>query len=234
MKKIIFLLISLTILLAGCPPAEDGNGDEETIGIVGYISYAEEEDIAIAVLEDDAMIWGEDGYMGTLIPDATVTINDIELPFDSDWGYVDDGTLITLTPGESYTVKIVCNEKTFEQTIVMPPAPTITSHDNGAAWNEGAATMLTWTLPSTDHDQNEVFIFYFDTQSGEDYRVLLPAATTSHSIPAGTLLGDVAYLPGIGIYVTTREKYSDFGSDYVDGSFILFTYEEYVGVNTAI
>ncbi|MBN2245557.1 MAG: hypothetical protein JW755_06900, partial [Candidatus Aminicenantes bacterium] len=177
---------------------------------------------------EEATIYSEDVFTGTLISDAAVTINNIEIPFINGMGHVDEGEKITLIPGESYTVKIVYNGMTFEQTIDMPPAPTITSHEHYDPWDEEIANILTWDLASTNHDENRVSIYSFNTQSGEDYEVFLPAATTTQNIPAGTLIADS--FPSIE--VSARTKFIDFDSDYTDGSFLLFTYEESVTVDT--
>ncbi len=232
MKKIMLALLGIVLILSGC--SNPGPGVSQ-IGIVGRIIYDDlfGEDITIAVLEN-ATIYGESTYMGTLVSDAIVTINDIELPFDASWGYIDDGALITLTPGNSYTVKVVYNGKTFEQTLIMPPAPSITSHIDGNTWDETILTDLDWSLLTVTHDENQIFIASYDTQSGDDYSLTLPAASLTFGIPANTLLANDAFPFGVEINVRARTKLPDLGADYTTGSYILLENEGSVSVDTSL
>ncbi|MBN2442299.1 MAG: hypothetical protein JXJ04_13175 [Spirochaetales bacterium] len=234
MKFYVLVFSVLLILLMGCPPPDDESGTGK-ITIVGFIKYDSTfgEDITIDVLENGT-VYSENMYGGDSISTATVTINDIELPYDDTWGYIDDGTLITLIAGSEYTIKVVCDGNTYEETITMPPEPNITSHSDGDAWDETAATDLVWSPATTTHDENQVLIPWYNTQSEDEYNVILPAATTTHTIPAGTLEADVGYFPGARLYVKTRTKITDLGSDFDSDSFILFMNEESIAVDTSL
>ncbi|MBN2533846.1 MAG: hypothetical protein JXB88_13205, partial [Spirochaetales bacterium] len=80
MNRMVFLFLVAVILMTGCPAPDEDEGSDE-IGIVGLISYFEdfeETDIRIFVFEE-ATIYSEDVFTGTLISDAAVTINNIEI-----------------------------------------------------------------------------------------------------------------------------------------------------------
>ncbi len=231
MLRGLLLLFFLFFILAGCTDPDPG--DSGKIGIFGRIYHEEfHDDTSIFVFRNVYYI-SENAIGGSLVPDADVSINDITIPFDVDWGYTDNGTLITYIPGDTYTVKVVADGKTFEQTIIMPPLPAITSHADGAVWNESVPTNLAWNLADISHDNNEVYIYFPDTQSFTDYKVALEQNATDHTIPPGILKDGKSYPFGLGIIVSARTKFTDFSSDYHSESFLLFAGRDTVYVDTS-
>lgn len=225
------MCIAALFFFTGCP--DPGTSGKTTIIARLIYDSTFEEDILIDVLTN-ATVFSETTWMGTSVIDAEVRINDELIPYNAPWGYEDDGTRITLIPGNNYTIKVVCNGQTFEETLVMPSAPDITSHNDGDAWDETALTNLAWTLAATTHDENQVFINWFDTQSGDDYLVTLPAATTNFDIPANTLEGNVSFPFGAGIEVRARTKFTGFPSAFDGSSYVLLSNEDDVGVDTSL
>lgn len=122
------------------------------------------------------------------INDATVTVNGADCEPYSGGHYL--GDVSALSAGSSVSFVITGTGFSVNETLNMPNATSsITSPTEGSNKNADASLNVNWNKINSNTPQHLiVYVEGFWTDNGDDYKVEVATSTTSHTIPANTLL----------------------------------------------
>jgi hypothetical protein len=201
----VLLVLTVLLIFSGCDTSGGG-------GPLYVVAAVELDDSGAA---SAVVMIQEGGSSGSLVADATVSINGTEL----NWFFFYLGSGLAISAGDNVTLDIQWGGSSISATLQMPEVkPTITAPVGGSA-SEPVDVSWTWA-PGTDPDQFTITVEDTYTISADGYSASELGSARGHSIQAGTF--DTS-LSEAYIEVSAIKRTTSLGADAAVGS------EFYVG-----
>lgn len=215
MKNKLFVILIVSLLFMGCPPADGSDPDPGNGGGTGsglYVSailgsgFSTNYSVNVIVV-DNATVYSTGGVMGDYINSATVKLNSDVLPPSVNTGYYTKD-YDSFTAESSVNLTVDYSSYNVSETLVFPTAPTLTMAGGTTITGHDYSTpyTITWDSVTPQPDEIEIYIHALDTQSGEELKVVLSAGETSYVIPGGTIKNNLGPLARIVEVRSVRKK----------------------------
>jgi len=190
----------MLLILSGCDTSGGGGG-------LLYVVAAVETDDSGSTSAFVMVMQG--GMSGTLVADATVTVNGTALSYFL-IGYVSFSDL-GISAGDSVTLNVQRGGSSINATLQMPEKPVITAPAGGS---QSEPVSVSWNI-AANPDQFAISVDELYTASGNDYTGSESGTAGAHNIPIGTFDTGLA---SAYVEVTAVKETTSLGGDAEAGS----------------
>ena len=200
-RVLILLIAAASLAFIGCE-----NGGGAALDVAAEVDTDSTGSVAAVLIMENL----------SFVADATVTVNDENVPYFL-FGYA--GAITTVNGGDTATLKIQRGGTNINSTLTMPNRPTVSAPTAGT-YDASNALLVQWGAITTPPAVDNIVVKVDDdyTVDSDGYEVFLSSASTSHSIPGGTLksstsnitvrVGGMNYTNSLGSGTTAGSGYA--------------------------